>query len=137
MTENAAMATHEAEAVSIMRMVDAQENEDQAQLGGGEEQQQADTQQAVGIASIAVQIAASAAVTAYPCLSFDDALKGQAVSVLVPVLVKYDVSSAFMERWKEEFAAGAFFAGVIFSAYQTIQADKKKREEKEVNGEPA
>lgn len=123
------------EAASILRMADEQETADQQERQ--DQQPEQDNSQAIGIASIIVSLSANAAVIAYPCLSFDDAVKGQAVGVLVPVLMKYDVGSAFLERWKEEFAAGAFFAGVIFSAYQTVQADKRKREEKEVNAEHA
>lgn len=125
---------NEAEAQSIMRMVaEGESNEQQHESA----QPEADTAQAVGIASIMVQLLARGAVIAYPCLSFDDAVKGEAVNVLVPVLTKYNVSSEFLDRWKEEFAAGMFFAGVIFGSYQTVQADKRKREEKEVHGEPA
>lgn len=90
-----------------------------------------------GLAALAVVGATRAAVSFYPCLvnNFPDELQQEAVEKLAPLLDKYNVKSAFFEKWRLEFEAGAFFAGVIFTAWQTIEADKAARA-KEVANEP-
>jgi len=81
----------------------------------------------LGISQMLVGLMATGAEMAYPCLRFDDDTKGQGAAVLAPVLAKHNLESAFFEKWKEEFAAGAFFSGIIFSSYVKVQAWKREQ----------
>lgn len=81
-----------------------------------------------GIAYIAVNGLAEIVSAEFECLSYDDEIKSEAIAKLVPVLNKYNVESAFFEKWKEEFMLGVFFAGVIFTSYKKVIAFKKEQE---------
>lgn len=78
----------------------------------------------VAISAMAVGVMARGAEMFYPCLSFDNGTKQHGVEVLAPVLAKHNLKSEFFKKWEEEFAAGAFFGGLIFQSYVKIQAWK-------------
>lgn len=91
--------------------------------------------QAYGVARMVCELAARGASLRWSCLTYGDEVKHNGAQVLVPLMLKYDIQSEFMARWSEEFAAGAFFAGVIFTSYQKVKmheaAEKAKQAEQE------
>ena len=48
--------------------------------------------------------------------------------MLAPVLLKYDVKNEFLAKYEVEFAAGSFFAGVIYTSYTKVKADQAEKE---------
>ena len=83
--------------------------------------------QAYGMARMICEVAARGAQMRWACLSYGDEVKEQGAQVLTPVFLKYNVQNEFMAKYAEEFAAGAFFAGVIFTSYQKIKQDEAER----------
>lgn len=80
--------------------------------------------QAYGMARMICELAAKGAQMRYDCLNYNDDIKHQGATVLVPVLLKYDLQNEFLAKYAEEFAAGAFFAGIIYTSYMKVQAKK-------------
>lgn len=91
--------------------------------------------QAYGLARAICELAAKGASMRWDCLSYNDTVKDQGAQVLAPVFLKYDIQSEFLAQWSEEIAAGAFFAGVIFTSYQKIEAEKEEKRKKEAEKE--
>lgn len=95
--------------------------------------------QAYGLARVICEMAAKGANLRWSYLEYTDSVKDQGAQVLVPVMLKYDMQSEFFDTWKEELAAGAFFAGLIYTSYAKIKAHeaeekaRKDAEEKAVN----
>lgn len=83
--------------------------------------------QAYGMARMICELAAKGAQMRWECLSYNDEIKNQGAQVLVPVLLKYDMQNEFFAKYAEEFAAGAFFAGVIYTSYMKVQAHKAEQ----------
>lgn len=83
--------------------------------------------QAYGMARTACEMLARGASLRWECLTYTDGVKDEGARVLVPVMLKYGMQNEFLSKWAEEFAAGAFFAGVIFTSYQKVQAVKAQK----------
>lgn len=92
--------------------------------------------QARGTAQLLMMLGTKVAARRWPGITFDQDETHQGVDVLAPVLIKYDLGSALFDRWKEEFAAGAFFAGLITAKVEQYEAAQRKRQE-EKKTEPA
>jgi hypothetical protein len=112
-------------AANLEREENAPNEEEQAQA---EKETVNAEMQAYGVARMACEMAARGASMRWECLSYTDKVKDEGAQVLVPVFLKYGLQNEFMSKWAEEFAAGAFFAGVIFTSYQKVQAEKAKKE---------
>lgn len=79
-----------------------------------------------GLAAIGVNALSHLITAAYPCVAevFSVEIKSEAVARFSPLLDKYQVKSEFFEKWRLELEAIQFCAGVGFSMYKLIEADK-------------
>ncbi len=107
-----------------------------------EDQQQTanDEQQAYVMAGTICALLAKGATMRWPYLQYPDDTIKQGAAVLAPVLVKYDMQSEFLDKWKEEISAAVFFGTLIASSYSTIkahEAEEKAAKAKPVEGEHA
>lgn len=106
----------------LQSMANGLEQEQQPPPNDGQQQTVNPELQAYGMARAFLEIAARGAQMRWPCLSYNDDVKNEGAAVLVPVIIKYNVQNEFFAKYQEEFAAGAFFAGVIFTSYQKVKA---------------
>lgn len=56
---------------------------------------------------------------------------------LAPLLLKYDLESPFLRKWRAEIDAAVFFGGVAYSIYEAVQLRKEleKAAKEKGNGE--
>lgn len=95
-----------------------------------QEQAQASELQALGLAQMGVELVAGLVGRRWPVLVYSPEQKTTAAAVLVPVLVKYDLSPAWLDKYKEEFAAGAFFAGLVIESVRKVREAEAAAAEK-------
>lgn len=50
--------------------------------------------------------------------------KEQGAEKLAPLLVKYDLDSPFISKWRAEIDAGLFFGGLVYGIYEAVQSNK-------------
>lgn len=100
---------------------------------------QAADMQAAGTAQILMMLVSKVAAKRWPGVEFTQDELQQSVAVLAPVIKKYDWSSTFLDRWKEEFAAGVFFAGMITAKQEQHRQhlERMKAEKPEPEGSAA
>ena len=86
--------------------------------------------QAYGMARMICEVAAKGAQIRWNCLTYSDDIKDQGAQVLVPLFLKYDIQNEFLAKYAEEFAAGAFFAGIIYTSYAKVKAHEAEQAKK-------
>lgn len=98
----------------------------QRQITAAETQQM----QAEGTAQLLMLLGTKVAAKRWPGVTFEADEMSGGVEVLAPVLIKYDLGSKIFDEYKELFAAGAFFAGLITAKSQQYEAAQLKKKEK-------
>jgi hypothetical protein len=78
---------------------------------------------AARLARLGVDWILDAACNQYPVLAYPEPTRERAAQLTGAVLAKYDVLS-WVARWREEFALGAFLAGLAWESYKIVQAAK-------------
>lgn len=100
----------------------------EAAQGMQEAETEAEQATALAVSEKAVNFIADLAEYRYDCLKYGQEVRKEGAEKIAPLLVKYGLSGGilaeYLERWKEEIAAGMFFGGVIFASYQAVKADK-------------
>jgi hypothetical protein len=78
---------------------------------------------AARLARLGVDWILDAACKQYPVLAYPEPMRERAAQLTGAVLAKYDVMS-WAASWREEFALGAFLAGLAWESYKIVQAAK-------------
>lgn len=95
---------------------------------------------ALAVAEKGVNLVADLVEFKYDCLKYGPETRAEGAAKIAPLLVKYGLGGGilaeYLERWKEEIAAGMFFGGVIFASYQAVK-EARKEQAKEPEKAPA
>lgn len=84
----------------------------------------------VGFAAMLTEMGAQVATRRWPVIVFTKTEKNAVCDALVPVLKKYDVRSAFLEKYKEEFALGMVLAGIVKAKRELLEQEKPAEPER-------
>ncbi len=89
------------------------------------EQEAAEEGSALAVSVMAVNFVADAVETGFKCLRYGPETRREGAEKIAPLLLKYGVSGGvlgeWLERWKEEIAAGMFFGGVIWASVKAVR----------------
>lgn len=83
--------------------------------------------EAKGLAAMIVELGASVAVRRWPLITFTSEEKLQTVELATPVLVKYDIGSAWLDKFKEEIALATFLAQLVMAKRAQVEAAKPQK----------
>lgn len=81
----------------------------------------------MGMAVMLVELGSALARRRWPAITFDSSEKQLVADKAVPVLMKYDVRSTFLEKWKEELALGAVLLGIVKAKAEQIEQAERER----------
>ena len=88
-------------------------------------QDEAESSSALMVSAQAVNFVADVAEARFECLRYGPETRQQGAEKIAPLLIKYGISGGvlgeFLERWKEEIAAGMFFGGVIWASVKAVK----------------
>ena len=84
-----------------------------------------------GMAAVLIELGAKVAQRRWPVITFSTDEKHQVLELAVPVLMKYDIRSAWLDQYKEEIALGTF----LFKLYQEKAAQVEKAKPEKRDGE--
>lgn len=94
---------------------------------------------ALVVSAKCVDMAAGAVSAIFPCLQYGPETRAQGTEVLAPLFLKYGAGDswlfAYVEKWKEEIAAGMFFGGLIVASYKIVKADKAEKAKEQQAGD--
>lgn len=75
----------------------------------------------------------------FPCLQYGPETRAEGAAVLAPLFLKYGAGDswlfAYIEKWKEEIAAGMFFGGLIAASYQIVKAENAEKDKERKAGD--
>jgi hypothetical protein len=77
---------------------------------------------AMRAAAMLVDFLAGAVADRWPAAAYSVEEKTAAAAVLAPVFVKHNITPAWLEKWKEEIAAGFVIGGLAWTGYKRVQA---------------
>jgi hypothetical protein len=80
--------------------------------------------EAQGFATLLVELGARAACGRWPAITIDGTEKQQTRELLAPILVKYDIRSAWLDKFKEEIALATFLAQLVMAKRAQVEAAK-------------
>jgi len=68
-------------------------------------------------------------------IGLSDATRARGVAVTAPLLVKYDLDSPFIRKWRAEIVAGIFFGSTAYGIYCALKEREKAAAEVKPGGE--
>lgn len=109
------------ESAPLPGMIEAAQAQDEAESSG-----------ALLISAQAVNFAADVVEASFECLRYGPETRQKGAEKIAPLLIKYGISGGilgeFLDRWKEEIAAGMFFGGVIWASVKAVKEHNAGKE---------